>query len=214
MARSWRAVAVDDEPPALTRLRDLLAPDGEVELVAGYTDPAEALEGIAALRPDLAFLDIQMPGMTGLELAAALGDAAPLVVFVTAYDQHALAAFEVHAFDYLLKPVEPARLRTTLARVKQRLGGGRADDARARLEAVMRSIEAASGDALRRGRVSFRLTAARRWSRRTTSTAWRWKTTTFACTSPAVRCGCGRPSRRSSGGSPRGCSCASTARTW
>ena len=156
MTRPWRAVAVDDEPPALTRLRDLLAPDGEVELVGEYTDPAQALEGIAALRPDLAFLDIQMPGMTGLELARALGPAAPLVVFVTAYDEHALAAFDVHAFDYLLKPVEPARLQATLARVKQRLGARPADDAQARLEAVMRSIEAA-GEALRRGRVSFRV---------------------------------------------------------
>ena len=156
MTRPWRAVAVDDEPPALTRLRDLLAPDGEVELVGEYTDPAQALEGIAALRPDLAFLDIQMPGMTGLELARALGPAAPLVVFVTAYDEHALAAFDVHAFDYLLKPVEPARLQATLARVKQRLGARPADDAQARLEAVMRSIEAA-GEALHRGRVSFRV---------------------------------------------------------
>jgi len=149
-------VAVDDEPPALTRLRDLLAPDGEVELVGEYTDPAEALEGIAALRPDLAFLDIQMPGMTGLELARALGEGAPLVVFVTAFDQHALAAFEVHAFDYLLKPVEPARLAATLARVKQRLDARPADDVQARLEAVMRSIEAASA-AARPARVSFRV---------------------------------------------------------
>jgi two-component system, LytTR family, response regulator len=155
MTRPWRAVAVDDEPPALRRLRDLLAPHGEIEIVGEYADPAEALDGIAALRPDLAFLDIQMPGMTGLELARALGPRAPLVVFVTAFDQHALAAFEVHAFDYLLKPVDPSRLRATLARVAERLAAPGAGDVQARLEALAWSIEVAAGGAARR--VSFRV---------------------------------------------------------
>lgn len=154
MSRTWRAVTVDDEPPALRRLRDLLSADGEIQVAGEFSDPAEAVEGMAALRPDVAFLDIQMPGMTGLELARALGPRPPLIVFVTAYDQHALAAFDVHAFDYLLKPVDPARLRTTLARVKERLGAGM-DDVQARLEAVMRSIEAAGGGPSRR--VSFRV---------------------------------------------------------
>jgi len=155
MSRPWRAVTVDDEPPALRRLRGLLAAEAEIEIVGEFADPAQALEGIAALRPDVAFLDIQMPGMTGLELARELGPRPPLVVFVTAYDQHALAAFDVHAFDYLLKPVEPARLRTTLARVKERLAAGTAD-VQARLEAVMRSIETVAGGAAGR-RVSFRV---------------------------------------------------------
>jgi two-component system LytT family response regulator len=155
VTRPWRAVTVDDEPPALRRLRGLLVEDGDIDIVGEFADPAEALEGMAALRPDVAFLDIQMPGMTGLELARALGPRPPLIVFVTAYDQHALAAFEVHAFDYLLKPVEPARLRTTLARVKERLAAGTAD-VQDRLEAVMRSIEAAAGGAAAR-RVSFRV---------------------------------------------------------
>ncbi|HKP76672.1 MAG TPA: response regulator, partial [Longimicrobiaceae bacterium] len=160
MSRPWRAVTVDDEPPALRRLRGLLVDDAEIEIAGEFTDPAEALEGIAALRPDVVFLDIQMPGMTGLELARELGPGPPLVVFVTAYDQHALAAFDVHAFDYLLKPIDPARLKTTLARVKDRLAAGTAG-VPARLEAVMRTIEAATGGASAR-RVSFRVDGATR----------------------------------------------------
>lgn len=136
-----RAVLVDDEPPALKRLRRLLEEVGEVEVVGEFTDPAEALAGVGALRPDLLFLDIQMPGMSGIELARELGEATPLVVFVTAFDEHALRAFEVHAFDYLLKPIDPARLRACLAAVGRRLGASADDPLPARLQALLRTLE-------------------------------------------------------------------------
>ena len=113
-----RTLVVDDEQPARERLREMLAGHGDVEVVGEAGDGAEAVERIAELRPDLVFLDIQMPECTGLEVAASLGTPRPRLVFCTAYDQHAVDAFELHALDYLLKPVSRARLATTLARVR------------------------------------------------------------------------------------------------
>ena len=117
-----RLYIVDDEAPARARLKTLLADiaaDCPHEL-AGEADNAQAaLEGIVACRPDIVLLDVQMPGMTGIELASLLvaQPAAPSVIFVTAYDEYALRAFEVHALDYLLKPVRAARLADALNRV-------------------------------------------------------------------------------------------------
>jgi DNA-binding LytR/AlgR family response regulator len=103
----------------------------ELDVVACCEDGASALEAIAAHQPDVAFLDIRMPGLTGLEVAAASAEASPRtqVVFVTAYDQYAVDAFERGAIDYLLKPIQPDRLAATVERVKSRLGDRVADTA-------------------------------------------------------------------------------------
>ncbi|MBA5637932.1 response regulator [Duganella sp. LX20W] len=116
-----RVMIVDDERPARERLRRLLTQEADVASVTEARDGVEALELIAREQPDVLLLDIQMPEVSGLELAASLPAPAPLVVFVTAYDQHAIAAFDANAIDYLLKPFDHARLRRALARVRARL---------------------------------------------------------------------------------------------
>lgn len=113
-----RALVVDDEELARERLRRLLAEAGDVEVVGEAADGAEAMERIAELSPRVVFLDIQMPGCTGLEVAAALREPRPYIIFCTAYDQYAIDAFELHAIDYLLKPVSRARLDKALDRVR------------------------------------------------------------------------------------------------
>lgn len=114
-----KALIVDDERLARLELRRLLGAHPEVEIAGEARSAAEALELIAQLDPDLLFLDIQMPGMTGFELLERLEDL-PAVVFTTAYDAYAIKAFEVNALDYLLKPIVPARLAAALARVRPR----------------------------------------------------------------------------------------------
>ena len=120
MSGRLRALVVDDEPLARSLLRVLLARDPEVE-VAGECSGAEAVEAVERTRPDLLFLDVQMPEVDGFDVLAALGrERAPAVVFVTAYDRYAVRAFEVHAVDYLLKPIDEARFAEALARAKDR----------------------------------------------------------------------------------------------
>jgi two-component system response regulator AlgR len=116
-----RLFIVDDETPARERLKTLLsdiAADCPHELAGEAANAQQALDGIAAARPDVLLLDVQMPGMTGIELAAHIGRQpdAPAVIFITAYDAYALKAFEVHAVDYLLKPVRAARLADAIRR--------------------------------------------------------------------------------------------------
>ena len=119
-----------------------------LEIVAACEDGGAALEAIAAHQPGVAFLDIRMPGLTGLEVAAALAGCSPAteVVFVTAYDQYAIDAFERGAVDYLLKPVDPARLAATVARLQARAarsdGAGDGHDASARLAALLAQLTA------------------------------------------------------------------------
>jgi sigma-B regulation protein RsbU (phosphoserine phosphatase) len=115
-----RAVIVDDEQPARERLRLLLEGRG-VEIVAEAADGDQALERIEALAPELVFLDIQMPGLSGLEVAARLSAPRPRLLFCTAYDEFALAAFEHQAVDYLLKPINRDRLGTTIDRVRSEI---------------------------------------------------------------------------------------------
>ena len=110
-----KALVIDDERLARLELRRLLAAHPEVEIMGEARDGEEALALIAKLGPDLIFLDIQMPGMSGFDLLERLEDL-PQVIFTTAYDEYALKAFEVNALDYLLKPVAPARLAAALAR--------------------------------------------------------------------------------------------------
>jgi two-component system, LytTR family, response regulator len=112
-----RAVIVDDERLARVELRRLLAHHPEVEIAAKARGPEEAFTLLSSLNPDLIFLDIQMPGMTGFELLERLEDV-PQVIFTTAYDEFAIKAFEVNALDYLMKPIAPERLAAALARVR------------------------------------------------------------------------------------------------
>ncbi|HJV72846.1 MAG TPA: LytTR family DNA-binding domain-containing protein [Noviherbaspirillum sp.] len=120
-----RIFIVDDEAPARARLKTLLsdiAIECPHELVGEASEAQGALDGIASAKPDILLLDVQMPGLTGLELAAHLAKSqapAPAVIFVSAYDEFALKAFEVHALDYLLKPVRAARLAEAIRRVCQ-----------------------------------------------------------------------------------------------
>jgi two-component system LytT family response regulator len=116
-----RAYLVDDEPPALARLRRMLAATGRVEVVGACRDPVEAIQELRRAPPDLLFLDIHMPGLSGFELLAGLPHQ-PLVVFTTAYDQHALEAFQTNSVDYLLKPIEPQRLDRALQKAERMLG--------------------------------------------------------------------------------------------
>jgi two-component system LytT family response regulator len=113
------ALIVDDERLARVELRRLLEAHPEIEVAGEARNGEEAAALIGKLAPDLVFLDIQMPGMTGFELLEQLDDV-PQVIFTTAYDAYALRAFEVNALDYLLKPIAPARLASALARVRPR----------------------------------------------------------------------------------------------
>jgi two-component system response regulator AlgR len=125
-----RVMVVDDEPLAVERLQLLLARCQGISLVGTANDGEEALKIAEAVTPDLVLLDIAMPGMDGIDVARALSESRvdPAIVFVTAFDNFAVAAFDVAAIDYLMKPVEQARLERALERVRAHLsGGGRAD---------------------------------------------------------------------------------------
>lgn len=113
-----RVLLVDDEQPARERLRKLLGSFDDLEVVDEAEDGEQAIEKILELRPDLIFLDIQMPGCSGMEVAASLSSPRPGIIFCTAFDQYAVDAFELHAVDYLLKPVNLARLKKAVDRVR------------------------------------------------------------------------------------------------
>ena len=122
-----RAVLVDDEQLARDELGYLLGEVGGVEVIGQAGNGVEALTTIDRLKPDVVFLDVQMPGLTGFEVARRLLEsrAASHIIFVTAYDQHAIEAFEVNAVDYLLKPVEQERLEVAVDRARRRIGTDR-----------------------------------------------------------------------------------------
>jgi two-component system LytT family response regulator len=116
-----RALIVDDEAPARQRLSDLLSQDADVRSLQEAGDGETAVRMILTGKPNLVLLDVQMPELNGLEVIEAVGpENMPLTVFVTAYDQHAIRAFETNALDYLLKPFSDERFETTLTRVKRR----------------------------------------------------------------------------------------------
>ena len=118
-----RVLVADDESPARDKLQRWLGELADIEVVARAEDGLQAAAAIERLQPDVAFLDIQMPGLNGLEVAAQLEQGtAPLVVFVTAYDEHAVKAFDLNAVDYLLKPYDKERLLKAVTRVRDRLG--------------------------------------------------------------------------------------------
>lgn len=116
-----RAYLLDDEPLALERLARMLQATGRVEIAGQHTDPVCALDDLRRLRPTVLFLDIHMPGLNGFEVLVELPDP-PLVIFTTAYDQHALEAFRANSLDYLLKPIEPSLLDRAIAKAERMLG--------------------------------------------------------------------------------------------
>ena len=144
-AAKIRALIVDDEPLARKRLLTLLHKEPDIEVVGEADGGTSAVAGILSLEPDLVFLDIQMPGMDGFAvLRAVAGKHLPLVIFVTAYDEHAIRAFEVQAVDYVLKPVVEKRFREAVRRAVDRLGAAGADAIRRQMAALLERLPASS----------------------------------------------------------------------
>ncbi len=141
-ATCLRAVIVDDEPTARRGVRLLLKPDRSVEIVGEAANGDEAVSLINRVKPDLVFLDVQMPGCDGFEVLARIEHAvAPVVVFVTAYDEHALRAFEVNAVDYLLKPYDDARFTAALQRAKDEVHLRQAESVNTRLSKLIEYLQ-------------------------------------------------------------------------
>jgi two-component system, LytTR family, response regulator len=142
---------VDDEPLARRRIRSLLGKEADVEIVQECTNGTDAVDAIRSRRPNLVFLDVQMPEMSGFDVVRALGDElTAAVVFVTAFEQFSVRAFEVHALDYLLKPFHRTRFQETMRRVRQQLANARElAEARQRLNAVV-EVDAARREPLDR----------------------------------------------------------------
>jgi two-component system LytT family response regulator len=138
-----KVILVDDEAPARQRLRKLLEGEQDIAILAECANADEALDAIAAHAPDLMFLDIQMPGRTGLELLRDLpAEGRPAVIFVTAFDAHAVKAFELHALDYLLKPFRKERLLESLERAREATKQKQSSGASTQLEQLLRSLPA------------------------------------------------------------------------
>jgi two-component system LytT family response regulator len=137
-----RALVVDDEPLARERVLSLLQQEADVEVVGECSDGTQAVSAIQEQSPDLVFLDVQMPGCDGFQVIRHVGaDRMPTVVFVTAYDEYALQAFEVHALDYLLKPFGKDRFQQTLRHAREALERRRAGDLGRRLLALVHDIK-------------------------------------------------------------------------
>jgi len=137
-----RALIVDDEPLARERMRTLLGAESDVDVVGEARDGVEAVEAILSQSPDLVFLDVHMPKLDGFEVIQTVGlDRMPPVVFVTAYDQHALRAFEVQALDYLLKPFDGDRFQSALKRVRRQIDSQESGDLGRRLLALVRDLK-------------------------------------------------------------------------
>lgn len=157
-------ILLDDELLARQRLRRLLRQEPDVEVVGEEGQPAQALELVRRERPDVVLLDVEMPGMSGVEIAdelATLPDS-PLVVFVTAHASFAPRAFQASAIDYLLKPVEPAQLRATMERVRSRLTERAAAAMGRRLEAFLAQLGEAPGDGAASAQTPLGSSGARR----------------------------------------------------
>ncbi|MGQ0713397.1 MAG: LytR/AlgR family response regulator transcription factor [Gemmatimonadaceae bacterium] len=137
-----RVLIVDDEELARQRLQRLLASEQDVEIIGEVSDGAQAVVSIRALVPDLVFLDVQMPEVDGFAVLERLRPRpAPAVIFVTAHDDYALRAFEVHAVDYLRKPFDAARFKEAFTRARQRLAGAGAEEHARKLDALLAQVE-------------------------------------------------------------------------
>ena len=132
-----KAFLIDDEALAISRLQRLLEQDGRVEIAGSNSNSAEALHDIRCVSPDVLFLDIQMPGLSGFDLLEQLGPLSPLVIFTTAFNQYALDAFKVNSIDYLLKPIEPDQLGRAITKLERILGGA---EARGNVDALLRQV--------------------------------------------------------------------------
>jgi two-component system LytT family response regulator len=137
-----RAIVVDDEAPARARIRQLLKDEPDFEIVAECSNGREAVTQTLEARPDLVFLDVQMPRLSGLDVCDALSSASalPRVIFVTAYDEHALKAFELHAIDYLLKPFDRERFQKALNHARDRLRRGKSAASDQHMEAFLEDL--------------------------------------------------------------------------
>lgn len=136
-----KTLIADDEPLARERLASLLAAEPDIEVVGQCRDGEEAVAAIHSHAPDLVFLDVQMPHMTGFDVIEAVGsEKMPLVIFVTAYDQHALRAFQVRALDYLLKPFDRERFAEALQRARTQVERAESGDVGKRLLALMKDL--------------------------------------------------------------------------
>jgi two-component system, LytTR family, response regulator len=137
-----KAFIADDEPLARERLRFLLSNDEEVIIAGEFRNGREVIAALKETEIDVLFLDIQMPGRGGFEVIEQIGSThMPITVFVTAHNQYAIQAFEVHALDYLTKPVEPVRLQVTLTRIKERIASKAALVTQERLKSVLATLE-------------------------------------------------------------------------
>lgn len=142
-----RVLIVDDEPIARRGIRHQLRGEADLEVIGECGDGAAAIDAITELAPDLVFLDIQMPEVGGFDVVEAIGVARmPAVIFVTAYDEHALRAFDVHAVDYVLKPIDRHRFRTAVERARGRLAHAPEQQLQKRELSLDRRIAAALGD--------------------------------------------------------------------
>ena len=140
--KTIRVVIADDEPLAIQRLEDLLAKEDGVEIVATPSNGDDAVDAIRELRPDLVFLDVQMPGRTGVEVVRSVGpDVMPATIFVTAFDRHALDAFELAALDYLVKPFDDERFEQAFRRARRAVELEEVSELRSKLLAVLQGDE-------------------------------------------------------------------------
>jgi len=154
-----RAVLVDDEQLAREELGYLLGQVGGVDVIGQAGNGVEAISAIERLRPDVVFLDVQMPGLTGFEVARRLvaGDAPAHIIFVTAYDQHAIEAFEVNAVDYLLKPVEQSRLEVAVDRARRRIATDRSAEGAVKAAELEKIVELLAERQSRRERLAIKV---------------------------------------------------------
>lgn len=150
-----RTLVVDDEEPARQRIRQLLAALPDIEVIGEAANGEQALTSVSELKPDLVLLDIQMPGASGLEVAACLPRPRPKIIFCTAFDQYAVDAFELHAVDYLLKPVNRVRLSHAIQRVQAKTE----PEAEAELERVTEAVHGRCTRLLARCGDRFRIVA-------------------------------------------------------
>jgi two-component system LytT family response regulator len=143
--RTLKTLIVDDEPLARERVATLLQNEEAIEILGECRDGLEAIAAIQQLHPDLVFLDVQMPGADGFQVIQAIGaEKMPMVIFVTAYDQHALKAFEVRALDYLLKPFDRDRFREALGRARHHVDQQETGDLGRRLLALVKDLRPAA----------------------------------------------------------------------
>jgi two-component system LytT family response regulator len=162
-AEQIRVLIVDDEPVARRGLRNQLKKAGDIEVIAEAGNGRDAVETIVQTRPDLVFLDVQMPLLDGFRVIETLTEEhlPPAIVFVTAFDEHAIHAFEINALDYLLKPVDPKRLQKTLQRAREQIRSTRTVERDEKLFALLRDLKSLKTEYLQRfvvkkdGRIFF-----------------------------------------------------------